>query len=111
MRHVDSAPTGIVRPPAEAGERPPAPGQGPLIMAALMIGLLLMALQLWLLTIALELYLSGAGNRVWQLAVLSGGIFLGGLAILLVLRRRPHVRRVVSSERGLAALLHPRERD
>jgi hypothetical protein len=80
-------------------------------MASLLIGLLLMALQLWLLTIALELYLSGAGNRVWQLALVSGGIFLGGLAILVVLHRRPRIRRVVSSERGLTALLHPRERD
>lgn len=111
MRLSDSAPTGIEpRQSAETGTHPPAPGQAALIMTGLMIGLLLMGIQLWLLTVALELYLSGAGNQVWQLALLSGAIFLGGLAILQLLRRRPEVRRVIASERGLAALLRMRGR-
>ncbi len=80
---------------AEGG--PPPPGQMPLVMAALAVGVLLMALQLWLLTVALELYLSGDGGRVWQLALVSGAIFAGGLAMLAVLRRRPRVRRAARS--------------
>lgn len=94
----------------EAVDRSPAPGQAALVLAALMIGLLLMGIQLWLLTVALELYLSGVGGRVWQLALLSGVIFHGGLAILWLLYRRPEVRRVAPSEHGLTALLHRRER-
>ena len=73
--------------------QPPPPGQMTLILAGLAIGLLLMGIQLWLLTIALELYLAGAGARIWQLALVSGGIFLGGLLMLRLLSRRPRVRR------------------
>ena len=96
--------------PDDAGDRPPAPGQLAVIMAGLAIGILLMGIQLWLLTIALELYLAGEGRQVWQLALISGAIFLGGLAILWALGRRPEVRRVVSSEGGLTALLRARGR-
>jgi hypothetical protein len=64
-----------------------------LVLAGLAIGLLLMGIQLWLLTIALDLYLAGAGARVWQLALVSGAIFLGGLLMLRLLRRRPRMRR------------------
>jgi hypothetical protein len=67
------------------------PGRGPLALAALAVGLLLMAIQLWLLTVALELFLSGRGTDVWPLAVISGFIFAGGLAMLWLLRRRPRV--------------------
>lgn len=94
----------------ERGDRPPAPGQMAMVLAALTIGILLMGIQLWLLTVALELYLSGEEGQVWQLALVSGGIFLGGLAMLWLLGRRPEVRRVVSSERGLTALLRARGR-
>ncbi len=66
----------------------PAPGQMPVVMAALSIGLLLMAVQLWLLTVALDLYMAGAGQRAWQLALASGAIFLGGLLVLWLLRAR-----------------------
>jgi hypothetical protein len=59
------------------------------VMAALSIGLLLMGIQLWLLTVALDLYLAGEGARTWSPALASGAIFLGGLLILAVLRRRP----------------------
>lgn len=71
-----------------AADRPP-PGQLQVVQAALAIGVLLMGIQLWLLTVALELYLGGEGGRTWGLALASGAIFLGGLLILGVLRRRP----------------------
>jgi hypothetical protein len=70
----------------------PPPGQSAVLGAGLALGLLLLAVQLWLLTIALELYLGGQGARVWSLAFISGLIFLGGLGMLWVLRRRPHLR-------------------
>jgi hypothetical protein len=66
----------------------PAPGEMPVVMAALAIGLLLMAVQLWLLTVALDLYMAGAGQRAWQPALASGAIFLGGLLMLWLLRAR-----------------------
>lgn len=69
------------------------PGQAPIVLAGLAIGILLLAIQLWLLTIALELYLAGEGGRVWQTALASGAIFLGGLLMLRLLRRRAGVRR------------------
>ena len=79
--------------PDEAVSQPPPPGQMTLVLAGLAIGLLLMGVQLWLLTIALDLYLGGAGARIWQLALVSGAIFLGGLLMLRLLGRRPRVRR------------------
>ncbi len=69
------------------------PGQAPVLLAALGIGLVLMGLQLWLLTVALDLYLGGEGARVWQLAVVSGLVFLGGVAMLALLRGRGRWRR------------------
>jgi hypothetical protein len=74
-------------------ERSPPPGQIAVVMAALMLALLLMGTQLWLLTVALELYLGGHGRQVWLLAVVSGLIFLGGIAVLKLLGRRPHLAR------------------
>jgi hypothetical protein len=53
----------------------------------------LLGVQLWLLTVALDLYLGGQGGQVWSLALVSGLIFLGGLAVLWTLRRRPRVAR------------------
>ena len=79
--------------PDEAVSQPPPPGQMTLVLTGLAIGLLLMGIQLWLLTIALDLYLAGAGARGWQLALVSGAIFLGGLLMLRLLRRRPRMRR------------------
>ncbi|MBA3947862.1 MAG: hypothetical protein H0X37_25325 [Herpetosiphonaceae bacterium] len=78
---------------AEAVSQPPPPGHMALMLAGLAIGILLMGIQLWLLTIALDLYLGGAGNQVWLIALVSGTIFLGGLLMLRLLRRRPRVRR------------------
>jgi hypothetical protein len=83
--------------PDETVNQPPPPGQMTLILAGLAIGLMLMGIQLWLLTIALDLYLAGAGARIWQLALVSGAIFLGGLLMLRLLGRRPHVRRTTSN--------------
>ena len=74
-------------------DRTPPPGHQAVVMAALMLGLLLMGIQLWLLTVALELYLGGHGPQVWLLALVSGLIFLGGLLVLNVLRRRPRTTR------------------
>ena len=71
----------------------PPPGQMGVVLAGLAIGVLLLGIQLWLLTVALELYLSGEGGRVWQAALISGAIFLGGIGMLWVIRRRPSVRR------------------
>ncbi len=70
----------------------PPVGQMPIVAAALVIGLLLMSIQLWLLTVALDLYLAGSGTGIWRIAVISGLIFLGGLGMLRLLRRRPRVR-------------------
>jgi hypothetical protein len=111
MMTPDGAPPYVGRKrPDDALDRPPAPGQTAVILAGLTIGILLMGIQLWLLTVALELFLAGEGERVWQLALVSGAIFLGGLAMLWILRRRPEVRRVVPSEGGLTALLRVRGR-
>ncbi|MGH2460547.1 MAG: DUF6755 family protein [Chloroflexota bacterium] len=77
--------------PEELRDQPPPVGQAPIIMAALTIGILLMAIQLWLLTVALDLFLAGNGGEVWRTAVVSGVIFLGGLGMLTILRRRPRV--------------------
>ncbi len=71
-------------------DQPPV-GQMPIVTAALVIGILLMSIQLWLLTVALDLYLADNGADVWRIAVISGLIFLGGLGMLRILRRRPRV--------------------
>ena len=100
-----------LRGPHAPEDRTPPPGQQAVVMAALMLGLLLMGIQLWLRTIALELYLAGEGRQVWQRALISGAIFLGGLAMVGLLRRRPRVRRVTPTEGGLVTLLRvPRRR-
>lgn len=61
--------------------------QGPLVGAALAVGLVLKALQLWVLTVALDMLLAGHPHEVWQLTLVSGGIFAGGLLVLALLRR------------------------
>jgi hypothetical protein len=77
--------------PRSVGGRPELaepPGQAPIVAAGLAIGILLLAIQLWLLTVALDLYLGGRGDQVWLLALVSGLIFVGGLLVLWILRRR-----------------------
>ena len=96
--------------PGDPADLPPPPGQTALVMTGLVIGLLMMAVQLWLLTIALDLYLGGKGGQVWQLALVSGAIFLGGLGLLWLLRRRPRVRRAPPAQATLGAHLHARDR-
>jgi uncharacterized protein DUF6755 len=86
--------------PDEAVSQPPPPGQAGLVLAGLAIGLLLLGVQLWLLTIALDLYLAGAGQQIWQLALASGAIFVGGLFMLRLLNRRPRVRRTSAGTPG-----------
>ncbi len=65
--------------------------EGPVLSAALALGLLLMAVQLWILTVALDLFLSGAGGPLGRLALASGAVFAGGLLVLKLLRARPRV--------------------
>jgi hypothetical protein len=68
---------------------PPPPGQAPIVLAGLAVGVLLMGVQLWLLTVALELYLGGHGGGLWLPALVSGLIFAGGLLLLRLLGQRP----------------------
>lgn len=66
--------------------------QTPVLLAALAVGILFLAIQLWLLTVALDLLLAGEGRRLWQIAVVSGFIFLGGLLVLWLLQRNRATR-------------------
>lgn len=74
----------------ESREPPAAPrrpaGQDALVLLGLAIGILLMAVQLWLLTLAFNLFLLGERRGTMIAAIISGAIFLGGLAMLRVLR-------------------------
>ena len=83
---------GQLRPDVRAAQVPRA-GQGPVLSAALAIGLVLLALQLWMLTVALDLYLGGEGQRVWQLTLASFVVFIGGLLSLRLLSGRLFRRR------------------
>lgn len=76
-----------------ATDRVPPPGRSAMFLAGLALGILLLALQLWLLTLALDLYLSGVTANNWQLVLISGLIFLGGLLLLRLLSRHPHTFR------------------
>lgn len=76
-----------VKPPVLPPQLTPAPGRRAIIVAAVLLGALILALQLWLLTIALDLYLAGEGRDVWQLALLSGIFFTGGVFALLLTRQ------------------------
>lgn len=73
-------------------EPAPPPGQHGLVMLGLGIGILLMSVQLWLLTLAFNLYLVGDRRGTLVAAIISGLIFLGGLVMLRVLRRRAQPR-------------------
>ena len=73
-------------------ERTPPPGRVAVVLTGLAIGILLMGIQLWLLTISLDLYLSGGGPDILVLTLISGLIFLGGLFVLRLLGRHPHLR-------------------
>ena len=79
---------GLLHETIERAERTPPPGQVAIVLTALAIGLILMGIQLWLLTVALDLYLSGHTGDTWLLAGISGLVFLGGLLMLRLERRR-----------------------
>ena len=64
----------------------PPPGHLGLVMLGLSMGIVLMAIQLWLLTLAFNLYLLGDRKGTVIAAIVSGFVFLGGLAMLRVLR-------------------------
>jgi hypothetical protein len=64
--------------------------EGPVLTAALVLGLVLMSIQLWLLTVALDLFLGGKREGFLRLAAASGAVFAGGLLVLWLLRARPH---------------------
>ncbi|HWG54844.1 MAG TPA: DUF6755 family protein [Gemmatimonadaceae bacterium] len=70
----------------------PSPGQTGLVLLGISMGILLMSVQLWLLTLAFNLYLSGDRRGTLIAAIVSGGVFLGGLAMLGVLRRTRRIR-------------------
>jgi predicted Co/Zn/Cd cation transporter (cation efflux family) len=74
-------------------EQRPLPGRAAIAFLGLLLGLVLMAIQLWLLTLAFDFYLSGKRNTTVLVAVISGFIFLGGLAIRWFLDRKPGRRR------------------
>ena len=71
--------------PAAPATSPP-PGHLGLVMLGLSMGIVLMAIQLWLLTLAFNLYLLGDRKGTVIAAIVSGLVFLGGLAMLRVLR-------------------------
>jgi len=62
-------------------------------MLGLAIGIMLMSIQLWLLTLAFDLYMFDNDTDALLAAAVSGLIFLGGLAMLHFLERRPRRRR------------------
>jgi hypothetical protein len=72
-------------------ERRPAPGQVAVVLTGLALGILLLGIQLWLLTIALDRYLAGQSVNIWVLALISGLVFVGGLLVLRMLARHPHL--------------------
>lgn len=75
-------PSAVTRPAPSA----PPPGHHGLVMLGLSMGIVLMAIQLWLLTLAFNLYLLGDRRGTLTAAIVSGLVFLGGLAMLRVLR-------------------------
>ncbi len=68
---------------------PASAWEGPVVTAALLLGLTLMAIQLWLLTVALDLLLGGKAHGFGRLALASGAVFAGGLLVLRLLRVGP----------------------
>lgn len=75
--------------PTSSEGRHPTIGQTGVVMLGLTIGILLMSLQLWLLTLAFDLYKLDNDRGTLLVAIFSGLVFLGGLAMLRLLDRRP----------------------
>lgn len=95
---MNNAPSLVSETTSDVEQRPPL-GQIAVVLMALTIGILLMGIQLWLLTIALDLYLAASGAWLWLLVIISGLIFLGGLLMLRVLKRRPRSPREILPNR------------
>ena len=68
----------------------PTAGEGGMVMLGLTVGVLFMSVQLWLLTLAFNLYLSGERRGTLIGAIVSGGIFVGGLVMLRLLHGPTH---------------------
>ena len=68
-------------------ERGAPHGVEAVVATLVVIGVVLLAIQLWLLTVALDIYLAGNRGQLWVLAVLSGLVFLGGLAAVRLIGR------------------------
>nr|AOS95354.1 hypothetical protein [uncultured bacterium] len=68
-------------------ERPAPHGVEALVATLVAIGVILLGIQLWLLTVALDIYLAGNRGDLWVLALLSGLVFLGGLAAVRLIGR------------------------
>lgn len=64
------------------------PGRQAIVLTLLAIGLLLLGIQLWLLSAVHDLFLAGEGRFLWAAFLISGLIFLGGVAALRVLDRQ-----------------------
>jgi len=77
---------------AIAPERRPPPGQAGIALFGLAVGIMLISIQLWLLTLAFDLYMLKQDTDAILAAAASGLVFLGGLAMLRILDRRPHHR-------------------
>ena len=69
------------------------PQRTTIIHGMLTFVVVLVILQLWLLTLAFDLFQSGERRDTVGVAILSGLVFLGGLAMLRLLGRRPPGRR------------------
>lgn len=70
-------------------ERRPPPGEGGIVLLGLSVGIMLMGVQLWLLTLAFDLYMLDEDGKAVLAALFSGLVFLGGLAMLRFVGRRP----------------------
>lgn len=75
--------------PTSSEGRHPAVGQTGIVMLGLAFGILLVSLQLWVLTLAFDLYLLDQDRDTLLVAVFSGLVFVGGLAMLRVIDRSP----------------------
>lgn len=64
------------------------PGHRAIVLMLVALGGLLLGLQLWLLSAVHDLFLAGEGRFLWAAFLISGLIFLGGVAALRVLGRQ-----------------------
>ena len=67
----------------------PPHGRSAMLLAGVIIGVLLVGVQLWMLTVALNLFLLGQTSGAWELVLISGLVFLGGVVVWRVMDRQP----------------------